>query len=31
MINTDNISMIEMPLHKVEDAIVQGYQEMMSE
>ena len=24
MINTDNISMIEMPLHKVEDVIVQG-------
>ena len=31
MINTDNITMIEMPLHKVEEAIVQGYQEMIGE
>ena len=31
MINTDNISLIELPLVKVEEAILQGYQEMMSE
>ena len=31
MINTDNISLIELPLVKVEEAILQGYQKMMSE